>query len=221
MSTITMPGHIAISLDDISKLCRVNHLDINETCSKYFNFLGKLIELQIKSNIKVLTIYLLSDRIDGFSDYIAFQDWLASFFNELTANQIVIKHKIKISIFGKWYNLSGRVVESLKNIIEQTKDNDSFYVNFCINYDGQEEIVDACRLIAKQVQLGKVDTEMITKETIKKNIYSSYFTSPELILIYGEKILSGILLWDSVNSKVIFLDKSFIDFKEEDIVGAF
>ena len=170
-----IPKHVAISPEDIFDWCRRNNRSVNEECGIWFSLLKRLIELQIKLNIPIFTINLLPDAEKHADEYIMFSDCLASFFHELSAMPIVSEQKIKISIFGKWYNLPGKAVESLKNVIERTKDYDSFFVNFCINYDGQEEIVDACKLIAKHVQLGKIDAEMISKETIKENIYSSYF----------------------------------------------
>ena len=213
-----LPKHIAISPDDISDWCRKNNKRLEEGCERYFKQLAGILELQTRLNIPIFTVYLLPDDADKPNeDYAAFSDFMANFFSQLADNPVVSGHKMKISIFGKWYNLPGKAVESLKKVIEETKEFDSFFVNFCINYDGQEEIVDACRLIAKQVGLGKLDAEMITKENIKENIYSSYFLPPDIILIYGERRLSGLLLWDSSKSKIVFADKSFMEFEESDI----
>ena len=209
------PKHIAISLDDISDWCRKNNARINEGCERYFSLLNRLLESQAVLNIPIFTVYLLQENVEKSDDYIIFCDYMADFFSKLPENAAV--SKTKISVFGKWYNLPGKAVEALKKAIEETKDYDSFFVNFCINYDGQEEIVDACKLIAKHVELGKIDPEMITKEIIKENIYSSYFMPPDVILIYGEEKLTGLLLWDSVNSKVVFAGKSFMEFEEADV----
>ena len=142
---------------------------------------------------------------------------MSDFFDGISNSPVIQNNKVKVSIFGKWYNLPGKAVESIKKIIEGTKDYDGFFVNFCINYYGQEEIVDACKLIAKQVELGKIDSEMITKDTIKENIYSSYFLAPDIILIYGERKMTGLLLWDSANSRIEFAGKSFMEFDEKDL----
>lgn len=215
---MVIPKHIAISLDDIFDWCRKRSVTANEGFDRYFELLDMLLDAQVKLNIPVFTIYLLSDKVEkSAEDYIIFLDYLANFFNNLFNKPAISEQKIKISVFGKWYNLPGKVVESLKKIIENTKEYDSFFVNFCINYDGQEEITDACKLIAKQVELGKIDSEMITKESIKENIYSSYFLPPDIILIYGERKLTGLLLWDSVNARIVFADKPFMGFEESDI----
>lgn len=213
---MTMLKHIAISLDDVSDWCRNSNTSINEGCSRYFSLLKSLLKQQVGLNIPIFTVYLSADSGKSADDYLSFSDCLADFFHELSSDLIVSEHKIKISVFGKWYNLTGKAVEALKEAIEKTRDYGSFFLNFCINYDGQEEIVDACRLITKQVKLGKIDPEMITKDTLKENIYSSYFLAPDTIMIYGERKLTGLLLWDSAKSQVVFAGKSFMEFEEGD-----
>ncbi len=211
------PKHLAISLEDISDWCRKNNASLNAGCERYFTLLKRLLELQIKIDIPIFTIYLLQEPEKIEDDHILFLNCMNDFFNELSDSKLISDNRVKISMFGKWYELPGKSVESLKNIIERTKEYDNFFVNFCVNYDGQEEIVDSCKLIAKQVELGKIDPAMITKETIKENIYASYFLPPDIMLIYGESRLTGLLLWDSAKTYVSFVQKSFMEFEEHDI----
>lgn len=210
-------NHIAISLDNISDYCREHNMLINAGCEKYFRNLRRLCELQAGLDVPVFTVYLMPEDADKSSDYYhAYSESIAGFFSGLLDAKLLDMHKIKVSVFGKWYNLPGKAVEALKSAIELTKDNRGFFMNFCISYDGREEIVDACRLIAKQVQLGKLDPEMITRESIKENIYSSHFLAPDVFLIYGERKSTGLLLWDSVGSNIIFADKPFMEFESAD-----
>ncbi len=214
---MSMPKHVAISLDDISGWCRGNNVNFAAGCERYFRNLKRLVELQVNLDVPIFTIYALPDDMDKLSDdYQAYSEFIAKFFSELLNSQIIQEQKIKISIFGKWYRLPGRAVEVLKDSIEATKDHDRFFANFCIGYDGREEIADACRLIAKQVQSGKLDPDMITKENIKENIYSSYFLPPDVVFIYGERKLTGLLMWDSAYSGIAFADKPFMEFEEGD-----
>ena len=210
--------HLAISLDDIFDLCRKDNTSINEAYSKYFKLLNNLLQLQVKSNIPIFTVYLLPVDAEKYGDdFLIFSEHMADFFNGLPGNPIISEQKIKVSIFGKWYKLPSKSIDALKRMIDDTKEYDNFFVNFCINYDGHEEIVDACKLIAKQVELGKIAPEMITKENIKENLYSSYFLAPDIVLIYGERKLSGLLLWDSAKSRIVFAGKSFMEFEESDL----
>lgn len=214
---MAMPKHIAISLDDVSDWCRDNNASFSAGCERYFRSLKRLIELQAKLDVPIFTVCILHDSTDKLSDdYLAYSEFIAEFFSELLGSRLISEQKIKISVFGKWYRLPGKTVEALKGIIEATKDYGRFFANFCINYDGREEILDACRLIAKQVHLGKLDPDMITKENIKENIYSSYLLPPEVVFIYGERKLTGLLMWDSAGSNIVFAGKSFMEFDEVD-----
>ena len=209
--------HIAISLDDVSDWCRKNNISMNDGYAVYFDNLNRLIEFQVLTKIPIFTIYIINEAENNAQDYLNFCEQVAGFCDRLSQKKFIEEQKVKIAILGKWYNLPGKTVESIKNLMEATKDYDGFFVNLCINYDGQEEIVDACKLIAKQIQLGKIDAEMITKENIKENIYSSYFLPPDLLFVYGQRKLTGLLLWDSAKSSVAFADKSFLEFEEGDV----
>ena len=183
-----------------------------------FKKIIELIDMQVKKNIPITTYYIMPHVVEEPDDFSLLIDEIAAFLPELSNNDIIHKNKIKISILGKWYNLPSRIIESIKKIIEDTKDYDSYFVNFCINYDGQEEIVDACKMVARRVKLGKIDVDNVTKETVKDDLYSSYFMPPDLIFVCGKKqSVSGFLLWDSVDSEIIFLKKDFPDVSVKDI----
>lgn len=192
-------------------------MPIDEGFERHFKNLFRAVEFQVKSNIPMFTILLLPENREKTEDFPNFCENMVEFFSNFRSNGIISEQKIKVSIFGKWYKLPGRLVEELKKSIDESKEYDNFFLNFCVNYDYQEEIVDACRLIAKQVELGKLDPEMITKETIKENVYSSYLLPPDILLIYGDRRSAGLLLWDSVNSRIMFANKSFMDFEDKDI----
>ena len=148
-------------------------------------------------------------------------DSLLEFFQLILNWDLIKQNQIKVSILGKWYSLPLRLIEAIKTIIAETKDYDKFFLNFCINYDGQEEITDACRLIAKQVKDEKIDALAIDKALIKENIYASYFLPPDLIIITGTKrSTGGLLLWDSPNSKIFFSEKLWPEFENQDFIKA-
>ena len=90
-------------------------------------------------------------------------DEFAKFLQWLKVNEKIHSNKVKVSALGKWYDLPSRGVEGIKEIIEETKDYDNFFLNFCVNYNGQEEIVDACRLIGRQIKAERLTVDNINK----------------------------------------------------------
>ncbi|MBU1205122.1 MAG: di-trans,poly-cis-decaprenylcistransferase [Nanoarchaeota archaeon] len=212
-----MPRHIAITMEKELKATQTK--DIEEMYNKRNMLINNIISIQIRFNIPIITIFLLSVSAKNSENFSFLMDDLAKFFNELIANKKIHKDQIKVSVLGKWYDLPERVVNPIREIIESTKDYDKFFLNFCVNYDGREEIVDACKLIARQIKSEKIDPESINKQLIKENLYSSYFISPDLI-IENNKEFSGLLLWDSKNSMIFFTDKQWYNFTKIDLFRA-
>ncbi|MBI2134482.1 di-trans,poly-cis-decaprenylcistransferase [Candidatus Woesearchaeota archaeon] len=219
---IKLPRHIAISMDGIENWALKNGISYEESYKKAFLALKSTIRSQVKLNIPIISFYVLEEGYDKDSEaYPYFFDSVAEMLNDLADSEFIKENKIKISILGKWYKLPARIVDAIKKIVESTKDYDSFFVNLCINYDGQEEIVDAMRLIAMQVKAGKMDPELISKDSVKENLYSSYFLPPDLMIKNGiRKETSGFFLWDSVNTKIYFTNKLWPDFDRTEFMDA-
>jgi len=215
------PKHVAVTTDGIIKWAKLNKIPPEETYKKSNLLIRSTIKTQVKLNIPILTIYLLPSDLKEHEYFSVVIDSIIELFKELSGSETINKNMIKISVLGKWYDLPGRAVEIIKSAIDETKDYDHFFLNFCINYDGHEEIVDACKLIARQIKADKIDVDAIDKDIVKENIYSSYFLPPDLIIKNGKKnVISGLLLWDSINAKIFFTEKLWPDFGKSDFIKA-
>ncbi len=215
-----LPRHIALVTKGKHLYAEKHKLPIEMVYEKSNIIIISTIASSVKLNIPVTTFHLLSTKTKELEHFSNIVDSLTEFFNDLSNKELIHKNKIKISVLGKWYDLPGKLVDSIKNLIDKTKEYDSYFVNFCINYDGQEEIIDAIKLISRQIKAGKLDPELITKEIIKENIYSSYFPPPNLIIINGPKRTSDLLLWDSPNEKAYFTNKLWPDFDRIELMDA-
>lgn len=214
-----VPKHMALSYTDYTTTNI--KVPVDEFFKNKFSKIREMVNAQIGYGIPVFTIYLLSSDEKENVNFSVVIDTLTNFFNELAKEKNIFDNKVKVSFLGKWYNLPSKLVDSIKKLIDETRDYDSFFLNFCINYDGQEEIVDACRLIGRKIKAEKLDPDNVSKELIKENLYSSYFLPPEMIIVIdGQKHLSGFLLWDSTKAKVYFSDKKWADFSVNDITKA-
>ncbi|MFC1752333.1 polyprenyl diphosphate synthase [Thermoproteota archaeon] len=215
-----MPKHIAFTMGGQIEHAQLHNVDIEEIYTKMFSKINWLIDMQIKLNVPIMTAYVLTIDVKNSDHFSLIIDKLIEFFEHLKNNRLVYENKMKISILGKWYDLPGRAIEPIKAIIDETRDYDSFFLNLCINYDGQEEIVDACRIIGRRIQAGKLDIESIDKEAIKDNIYSSYFLPPDLVIKTGrEKKLKAFLLWDTTHSEIYFSKRTWLEFREKDLMN--
>ncbi|MBI1969304.1 di-trans,poly-cis-decaprenylcistransferase [Candidatus Woesearchaeota archaeon] len=215
------PKHIAITLGGNLEYAKRHLLSVQKTYSMVMDKILEVMQWQVEENIPIVSVYLLTGKVQTFPHFDVLMDCLERFFTTLAKHEQIAKNKIKVSVFGKWYNLPSRVVEGIKRVIDETRDYDSFFLNLCINYDGREEIVDACKLLGKKMTLRKLDPENVRQEDIKEHLYTSYFLPPDIIIKTGfDKRLHGFLLWDSPEAHIYFSHKTWPEFTKEDFLRA-
>ena len=107
------------------------------------------------------------------------------------------------------------VIKAMGEMEEKTKNNSKGIFNVCINYDGQQEILDATNRIIEDVNNGVIK-EPITKDTFNGYLYQELPPVDFMIRTSGENRLSGFMLWQSSYAEFYFPKKYFPDFKEED-----
>lgn len=109
-------------------------------------------------------------------------------------------------------------IRSLIDECEQTGkqlDNPAI-ASLCINYGGRDEIKNAMRALARQVQAGELQPDDITEEMISSQLYTADMPDPDLIIRpSGEIRTSNFLLWQSAYAEYYFTDVLWPDFKPE------
>ncbi len=207
--TKNSPKHVILNLFPI----KTTDEQKKEDFKKVINLLDQIVDLQRERNVPILTVSL--GKIEDIYDTRALADY---------CEEILLKkaneHKINVTIFGRWYDVKGELVTALKKINNETNDFDHFFLNICINYDGQREIADACRVIIRKILMEKSDIDAINPEMIKENIYSSYLMPPDMI-IEPLSMFRGTFLWDSVGSKIYKLNKPVLELTKSDVSKAF
>ncbi|MBW2980680.1 di-trans,poly-cis-decaprenylcistransferase [Candidatus Woesearchaeota archaeon] len=216
------PKHIAITTNGTTSWAIKHEVTFEEAFKKSFAIINNAMEVQINQKIPIITFYLMAEETKKKPEiFTQVVSAVTVLFEGLVGNKLIHENKIKISILGKWYDLPSRLVDAIKGALDETRDYDSFFVNFCINYDGNEEIVDACKLVARQISADKLSPEAINAELIKENLYSSYFLPPDIIIKNGkERTTAGLLLWDSAHSHVHFSEKNWPDFDKDNLMKA-
>ena len=97
-----------------------------------------------------------------------------------------------------------------------TKNNTGGIVNFCLNYGGQAEIIDATKKIAQDVKDGKINIEDITISNYKSYLYQDLPELDFLVRTSGEHRISNFMLWQLSYAEFYFPEVCFPDFDENE-----
>lgn len=125
------------------------------------------------------------------------------------------KDNIKIIFSGRKEPLSDEVYNAMKKLEERTKDHTGLIVNFCLNYGGRAEIVDATKKIASELKEGKIKEEDITEEYFSTRLYNKLPDVDFVIRTSGEQRISNFLLWEISYAEFLFVNTYFPDFDEK------
>ncbi|MFH1132970.1 MAG: undecaprenyl diphosphate synthase family protein [Nanoarchaeota archaeon] len=221
MERSRLPKHIALVIGGNELYAASHNIGLDQAYQKSFEHFKAIHEMTLGLNIPLFSAMLLSERMRDSPNLPTFVEKLIPFLDQLADSPLIHKHQVKVSVFGKWYKLPDQLVESVKNLIEKTRDYDRFFLNLCLNYDGQEEIVDACKLVGKQISMGRLDPDLITRQVIKENLYTSSFLPVSLLIITGpQRSFQGLLLWDSKDAMMYYARKRWLEFTRNDFLEA-
>ena len=216
-----MPAHIAIIMDGNRRWARKQGKSASYGHKEGAKTLENIVRYANKIGLQYITVYAFSTENwkRAEEEVKALMMLLQSYLDDYSKRADT--ENIKVKILGDISALSEGMQKSIKKCMERTKDNTGVTFNIALNYGGRDEILKAVKQIARKVKENKIEPEDITEEMISKNLYTKDEPDPDLVIrTSGELRLSNFLPWQSVYSELLFIDKNWPDFKEEDLDNA-
>ena len=120
---------------------------------------------------------------------------------------------VRIRWAGRRPRLWRSVISQLEDAEQYTRGNDRLTLQFCVNYGGRAEIVDAVRAITREVQAGTLNPAKIDERTIAAHLYEPDLPDVDLFIrTSGEQRTSNFLLWQAAYAELAFVDTPWPDF---------
>jgi len=222
----TAPVHVGIIMDGNRRWAEKNNLKAIYGHKKGYQRLRELVDVCNDFNIKYLTVYAFSSenlkKRSEIEKKFLFE-LLNNSIQEVIDDAQIMEKGVRVNFFGRWTLLPEHLQEKIRHLIKKTENNTGFFMNLCLVYDGQDEIVDAVKSIVKDVVEGRKTIDDIDRDFIKSNLYTKNIPAPDMIIRTGmkdEKRLSGFLLWDSSYSEFFFTEVLWPDFDTAEFVKA-
>ncbi|WP_040161143.1 isoprenyl transferase [Nigerium massiliense] len=213
-----LPQHVAIVMDGNGRWAKQRGLPRTEGHARGEASLLDVIHGAIEVGVKYLSAYAFStENWRRSPDEVRY---LMGF------NRDVIHRRrdelndlgVRIRWAGRTPRLWKSVINELTTAEEMSKDNDTLTLQFCVNYGGRAEIVDAVREIARLAQQGRLDPDRITEASLRRHLDEPDIPDVDLFLrSSGEQRTSNFLLWQSAYAEFVFLDRLWPDFDRRDL----
>lgn len=215
-----VPNHVAIIMDGNGRWAQKKGLKRTRGHQKGAETLKKISEYVYDKKIKVLSVFAFSTenwkRDKEEVDYL-----MNLFLKAFKDNFETVKKKgVKVVFSGIKDKLSDKVIKAMENMSDETKDNKNGIFNICLNYGGQDEIVNATKKISEDVKNGSIKVTDITNDLYSKYLFNDLPPIDLLIRTSGEYRISNFMLWQMAYSELYFTDVLWPDFDEKEMEKA-
>ncbi len=216
-----LPRHVAVIMDGNGRWARqrglpriVGHRQGTET-------LKELLRCCKDWGIPALTVYAFStENWQRPPEEVSF---LMMLFEKVLGQELgeLVRENVRIQFIGNLSDLPPTLVEQIQRAMTLTKQNQGVLFTVATNYGGRQEIVQACRRIAMEVQCGHCSIEEIDDQMLEKYLYTNELPDPDLLIrTSGEMRLSNFLLWQLAYSEIYVTPTLWPDFDREEFYHA-
>lgn len=213
----SIPTHVGLVLDGNRRWAREQGLTVAQGHRQGYQNLKTVAKAAIKHGVRYVSAYVFSSE-----NWQRDQQEVRDIMNIL---RWVLKHEakefhkenIRLRVIGSKAKLGAALLTAIHDAEKMTENNTRGTILLCLDYSGQQEIVDA----VKKIAASGVAAENISADMIAQHLYAPDVPAPDLIIrTSGEQRLSNFMMWESAYSELMFDKKYWPDFTEQDLAHA-
>lgn len=190
------PAHVAIIMDGNGRWARGRALPRPFGHKAGMQAVREVVEGALAAEVEVLTLFAFSqenwqrpaEEIGALMELL--QEYIMREMAEL------VDQGVRVRFLGDLDRLAPSSREAVDRLMAATARGDKLSLNICISYGSRAELTRAARLLAEEVQAGRLAPSEIDEDAIAARLYTSEFPDPDLLIrTSGELRLSNFLLW--------------------------
>ncbi len=217
MPDAVRPRHVAIIADGNRRWARERGLPVLAGHVQGIEAMRPIVRRARDHGIETLSVYTFStenwtrpdDEVSGLFGLI--DGAVRQYTDEL------IEEGVRVRVIGRLHEAPSDVQRSIRAAEERTRSGARMTLNICFNYSGRAEIVDATRAL---VAAG-ADPNAIDEAHFAEHLYTAGQPDVDLLIrTGGDRRISNFLVWQAAYAELVFCDKFWPDFSENDLDDA-
>ncbi|WP_300083307.1 isoprenyl transferase [Propioniciclava sp.] len=213
-----VPRHVAIVMDGNGRWAKERGLPRTDGHARGEAALLDVIHGAIEIGVPYLSAYAFStENWRRSPDEVR---WLMGFNRD-----VIHRRRDELNALGVRIMWAGRAPRLWKSVIGElrtaeamSRTNTTLTLQFCVNYGGRAEIVDAVRQVAAEARAGRLDPDKVTEKSFRSHLYRPDVPDVDLFVrSSGEQRTSNFLVWQSAYAEMVFLDRLWPDFDRRDL----
>lgn len=212
-----LPKHVAVIMDGNGRWAKRRGLPRIMGHRRGVDVLKNLLRCCRDWGIEALTVYAFSTENWGRpSEEVEF---LMTLFERVLRQELreMMEEDVRIRFVGNLHALPRSLQEEIERSVTETQSNQGIRFTVATNYGGRQEILQACRAIAVQVQEGTLQPEQIDEALFERHLYTAGNCDPDLLIrTSGEMRISNFLLWQMAYSEIYVTETLWPDFDRQE-----
>jgi undecaprenyl diphosphate synthase len=208
-----LPRHVAVIMDGNGRWAKGRGMPRIMGHRRGVDVLKDLLRCCRDWGVEALTAYAFSTENWGRpSDEVEF---LMTLFERVLRRELreMMDEDVCIRFVGNLSVLPSSLQAEIEKSVEATRSNKGIKFSVATNYGGRQEILQACRAIAAQVQQGTLALGDIDESIFERHLYTSGICDPDLLIrTSGELRVSNFLLWQMAYSEIYVTETLWPDF---------
>ncbi|WP_254769237.1 polyprenyl diphosphate synthase [Salinilacihabitans rarus] len=217
------PTHVAVIQDGNRRYARRNGREAPDGHRAGAETTERVLEWCQDVGVEELTLYAFST--ENFErppdEREALFDLLEEKLREFADADRVHENEVCIRVIGDVDRLPGRVRAAVDYAERRTREYDRFVLNVALAYGGRNELLEAARSVARDVEAGDLDPEDVDVRTIERRIYDRPVRDVDLIIrTGGDERTSNFLPWHANGNEaaVFFCTPYWPEFSKADFL---
>ena len=212
-----IPRSVAIIMDGNSRWAAGEGLTVADGHREGTRALRRTVEAAIDLGIESLTVYAFST--ENWLRPPQEVDALMEIFGETIERELpdLAKQGVRTRFVGRRDRVSAELKERMENLEAETAHRDRLSLWIAFDYGGRAELAEAARRV---VEAGLRPDE-IDEDVLATFLYAPELPDPDLLIrTSGELRISNFLLWQLAYAELIFTDRRWPEFGEDDLRSA-
>ncbi|GAB4136500.1 MAG: polyprenyl diphosphate synthase [Cyanobacteria bacterium J069] len=208
-----LPKHVAVIMDGNGRWAKQRGLPRIMGHRRGVDTLKELLRCCRDWGIEALTAYAFST--ENWGRPLEEVDFLMTLFERVLRQELreMMEEQVRIRFVGDLSRLPASLRSEIERSMAETSQNQGIQFSVATNYGGRQEIVQACRAIAMQVEQGKLHPGEIDEALFSQHLYTKGTGDPDLLIrTSGEMRISNFLLWQMAYAEMYITDTLWPDF---------
>lgn len=208
-----LPKHVAVIMDGNGRWAKRQGLPRIMGHKRGVDALKDLLRCCKDWGVEALTAYAFST--ENWGRPLEEVDFLMTLFERVLRKELreMIEENVCIRFVGNLDALPRSLQAEIRRSMLETENNRGIRFTVATNYGGRQEILQACRAIAHQVQQGLLQPDDIDEALFERHLYTAGICDPDLLIrTSGEMRISNFLLWQMAYAEMYITETLWPDF---------